>query len=62
LTALRGDRVASNRRCRRTSDDCAWFAPELARFGGDALGSPSLTDALVFEDIDNRVERLFPMR
>jgi hypothetical protein len=62
LAVLRGGKVVSRQRCLRSADDRAWFAPELARFGDDAASSQSMTERLVFEDVDNGVERLYPVR
>jgi hypothetical protein len=59
LAALRGDRIVFNRPCRRTADDRAWFAPELARFGNDAANSEALTDLVKFDDVDHGIERLY---
>jgi hypothetical protein len=62
LAVLRGDKLVSNRRCLRSADDRAWFAPELARFGRDAATSQSMTVRLVFDEVDNGAERFYPMR
>jgi hypothetical protein len=62
LAVLRGDKLVSNRRCLRSADDRAWFAPELAHFGRDVATSQSMTDRLVFDDVDNGVERLYLVR
>ena len=62
LAVLRGGKVVSRQRCLRSADDRAWFAPELARFGDDVASSQSMTERLVFEDVDNGVERLYPGR
>jgi|SRR6476469_8742712 len=59
LAALRGDRIVFNRPCRRTADDRAWFAPELARFGNDAASSEALTELIRFDDVDHDIERLY---
>ena len=62
LAVLQGEKVVMNRRCLRTADDRASFAPELARFGSDAATSEARTGLLTFEDIDLGVERLYPTR
>ena len=62
LAVLRGDKVVSSRRCQRTADDRAWFAAELGNFGSDAASSQSMTERLVFDDVDNGLERLYPLR
>jgi hypothetical protein len=48
-----------NRPCRRTADDRAWFAPELARFSNDAASSEALTELIRFDDVDHGIERLY---
>ncbi|MBK6865727.1 MAG: hypothetical protein IPG91_20560 [Ideonella sp.] len=62
LAVLRGDKLLANRHCLRSADDRAWFAPELARFGREAAASQAMTPLLVFDDVDNGVERLYPLR
>ena len=62
LAVLQGEKIVMNRRCVRTVDDRASFAPELARFGSDAASSEAKTGMLSFEDVDLGVERLYPTR
>lgn len=62
LAVLQGEKVVMNRRCVRTADDRASFAPGLARFGSDAASSEAKTGLLVFDDVDLGVERLYPTR
>lgn len=62
LAVLRGQRLLSRQTCRASADDRAWFSPQLGRFGEDADSSRSGTPLLHFEDVDNGVERLYPMR
>jgi hypothetical protein len=62
LAVLQGEKVVMNRRCLRTADDRASFAPELGRFGSDAAGSEARTGLLAFDDVDLGVERLYPTR
>lgn len=62
LAVLKGYEVVMNRRCVRTADDRASFAPELARFGRDAASSEAKTGLLVFDDVDLGLERLYPTR
>lgn len=62
LAVLRGQRLLSRQTCRASADDRAWFSPRLGRFGEDADSSRSGTPLLQFEDVDNGVERLYPMR
>lgn len=62
LAVLQGDRLLSSLHCQRSVDDRAWFAPGLAQFGGDAASSRSSTPLLVFDDVDNGIERLYPPR
>jgi hypothetical protein len=62
LAVLRDGRVLMRRHCLATSDDRAWFSRRLGRFGEDAASSRSSTAVLRFDDVDNGVERLYPMR
>lgn len=62
LAVFRGDDLLSERRCLRTADDHAWFSREVVNFGADSANSQSLTNLLQFDDVDNAVERLYPLR
>lgn len=62
LAVLQGDKIVSSRRCQRTADDRASFAPELARFGPDASTSETRTSLLMFDDVDLGIDRVYPTR